>query len=75
VANSIMRDTDPRFIGGSIASPQNYFQLGDLSPARDYGIVVAGVTDGYLAPNPDAGAYEKGGTVWTAGYTPVAYTG
>lgn len=44
----------------------------DLRPAKnspliDKGVVVKGVTDGFKGKAPDIGAYEYGGTYWTAG--------
>jgi hypothetical protein len=43
------------------------FRILENSTAMDYGRVIAGYTDGYAGAAPDAGAYEFGGTDWTAG--------
>jgi hypothetical protein len=43
------------------------FLLRPGSPAIDQGSAVTGITDGYVGSAPDAGAYEFGGAVWTAG--------
>jgi hypothetical protein len=37
------------------------------SPLVDAGVVVPGVTDGYVGPAPDIGAYELGGEHWQPG--------
>ena len=37
------------------------------SKAIDAGKVIPGYTNGYLGAAPDAGAYERGGELWTAG--------
>ncbi|MBD3418477.1 MAG: carbohydrate-binding protein [Chitinivibrionales bacterium] len=39
------------------------------SPAIDQGEEIPGITDGYKGTVPDLGAYEYGGTAWTAGHT------
>lgn len=44
-----------------------YFKLNASSPAKDMGRVITGITDGYAGSAPDVGAYENGGTAWTAG--------
>jgi hypothetical protein len=44
----------------------NYSLRAD-APAANAGIIISGITDGFTGPAPDAGAYESGGTVWTAG--------
>lgn len=61
------------------AASGNY-RLGSGSTAINMGAVITGITDGFTGPAPDAGAYEYGGTDWTAGtsspapssYVPVA---
>ncbi|MFZ4895416.1 carbohydrate-binding protein [Plantibacter sp. Mn2098] len=45
------------------------FTLKSTSPARNAGIPVPGVTDGYTDANPSIGAYQYGATKWTAGAT------
>lgn len=56
------------------------FRLNIDSTAVNMGAIIPGITDGYVDAAPDAGAYEYGGTDWTAGiaapaptsYVPVA---
>lgn len=43
------------------------YRLGAGSTAINAGAVIPGITTGYVGPAPDAGAYEYGGTDWTAG--------
>jgi len=43
------------------------FTLKAGSAPIDYGRVIDGYTDGYIGDKPDVGAYEFGGTAWTAG--------
>ncbi|MBN1674458.1 MAG: fibronectin type III domain-containing protein, partial [Kiritimatiellae bacterium] len=70
---------DPKFVNAGSGD----FRLQAGSPAIDYGLTIAGVTDGYAGTAPDAGAYEYGGPAWTAGVpapldltaTPVAPAG
>lgn len=73
-ANCILTGTNPLFVGGSIATPQNYFQLAPGSPGLNTGQVIAGITDGSNG-TPDIGAYENGVTPWVPGHTVVPYTG
>lgn len=57
--------TDPGFISGT-------FQVQSTnSQVVNQGVVIAGVTDGYVGAAPDLGALENGGTDWTssAGYS------
>jgi hypothetical protein len=54
---------------GFVSTSKPDFSLQSGSPAINYGIAIAGITDGSVGA-PDAGAYEFGGTAWTAG--PVA---
>lgn len=59
------------------AATSNYINptAGDLrltrtptaSPAIDAGMVISGVTNGYVGTAPDQGAYESGGDQWVAG--------
>ncbi|CAH1192465.1 hypothetical protein PAECIP111891_00313 [Paenibacillus allorhizoplanae] len=44
------------------------YQLLSTSAARDAGMIIPGITDGYVGSAPDIGAYEYGGTNWTAGH-------
>jgi hypothetical protein len=39
----------------------------DAAGAIDSGMVIAGITDGFLGNGPDIGAYEHGGVFWKAG--------
>jgi hypothetical protein len=59
VSNNLTYPTDPRFVDG--------YHLQSTSPAIDQGIVIPGINDGYVGAAPDEGAYEYGGTDWTAG--------
>lgn len=68
----ITSSTNPLFVGGSLSSPQEYFQLQAGSPGVNAGTVISGITDGSVG-TPDIGAYERGGGKWLAGYTPVQY--
>jgi hypothetical protein len=43
------------------------FRLQPDAPAIDAGVVIPGFTDGYVGKSPDLGAYEMGGTAWSAG--------
>ncbi|MBM7565802.1 OmpL47-type beta-barrel domain-containing protein [Paenibacillus sacheonensis] len=55
-------------IGVNFVNPaSNDFRLASGSTAINAGAVIKGITDGYAGPAPDAGAYEFGGTAWTAG--------
>jgi hypothetical protein len=38
-----------------------YYRLQSDAPAVNYGRVIPGITDGYVTPAPDVGAYEFGG--------------
>jgi hypothetical protein len=46
---------DPRFV----SPPNSDYRLGSGSPAIDVGLVVPGITDGYVGPAPDLGAIER----------------
>ncbi|AXT60537.1 T9SS C-terminal target domain-containing protein [Aquimarina sp. AD10] len=43
------------------------FRLNSGSAPIDQGREITGITDGFAGANPDIGAYEFGGTDWTAG--------
>src|SRR6476620_6572362 len=45
----------------------NDYTLQSTSPAKDYGVAVPGITDGFVGTAPDAGAYEYGGSNWVPG--------
>lgn len=72
IANSVMTGTNPLFNGGSLSTPQIYFGLQSGSPALNIGTSISGITTDAIGA-PDAGAYERGATPWTAGYTAVTY--
>jgi hypothetical protein len=62
--NNITAGTNPVFV-----NPLEYnFRIQPNSPAIDAGIVIPGITDGYVGSAPDIGAYEYGGTDWIAGH-------
>ncbi|MFD2332980.1 discoidin domain-containing protein [Cohnella sp. GCM10020058] len=50
----------------------NNYRLNIDSTAVNMGAVIPGITDGYVDAAPDAGAYEYGGTDWTAGTSATA---
>ncbi|WNQ11373.1 discoidin domain-containing protein [Paenibacillus aurantius] len=56
------------------ASANNY-RLSSGSTAINTGAILPGITDGYNGLAPDAGAYEFGGTDWTAGPNPAIIPG
>ena len=64
LSNNLNSGTDPLFVNVGA----NNYHIQSTSPAKDAGMVVSGVTDGYVGSAPDIGAYEYGGTDWTAGY-------
>ena len=43
------------------------FRLQDGAAAVDSGIIIPGITDGFIGEKPDIGAYESGGIFWKAG--------
>ena len=47
--------------------PSPYFQLQNSSIAIDKGVVIAGITDGFIGSAPDLGAFESGQTPWVIG--------
>ena len=62
-------DTDLRYnlwTGIGYVNPGTDFSLQSTSPARDQGLVVPGITNGYVGSAPDIGALEYGGTNWTS---------
>lgn len=62
--NNITSETNPLFV-----NPTAYdFRLKSASPAIDAGAIIPGITDDYVGAAPDIGAYEFGGTDWTAGH-------
>jgi hypothetical protein len=72
-ANNLYLSSDP---SSQLVDPANDdFQLIVGAPAIDAGVVVPGITDGYLGSAPDLGAYEYGGVHWTAGVNGIAAEG
>ena len=62
--NNITSGTNLLFV-----NPAAYnFRLQASSPAINAGAVIPGITNGYAGTAPDIGAYEYGGTDWTAGH-------
>ncbi|WNR43971.1 right-handed parallel beta-helix repeat-containing protein [Paenibacillus roseipurpureus] len=53
---------------GFVNEASRNYQLLSTSPAKDTGIVIPGITDGYVGSAPDIGAFEYGSTGWTAGH-------
>ena len=45
------------------------FTLAAGASVIDKGLVIPGITDGFIGAAPDAGAYEFGATTWTSGAT------
>jgi hypothetical protein len=43
------------------------FRLGAGSPCINAGVVISGITDGYVGSAPDIGAYESGCVNWQPG--------
>lgn len=52
---------------GFVDAAKGNFQLLRNSPAVNVAAVIPGITDGFVGPAPDAGAYEFGAPAWTAG--------
>ncbi|SFT05706.1 carbohydrate-binding protein [Paenibacillus sp. BC26] len=61
--NNIESNGSPGFVNAAAAD----FHLTSSSPAKDYGFVLPGITDGFVGTAPDAGAFEYSGSDWTAG--------
>jgi hypothetical protein len=72
--NGIYQTVNPLYAGGSISSPETYFQLQAGSPARGVATFISGINDDDTNPK-DAGAYPYGQPSWTAGYVLVPYAG
>jgi len=49
-------------------SLQNFHLVPSDTSEIDQGVVISGITTGFIGKAPDLGAFEYGGTVWTAGY-------
>lgn len=62
--NNITSGTNPLFVNPAACN----FRLQASSPAINAGVVIPGITDGYIGTKPDIGAYEYGGTDWRAGH-------
>lgn len=62
--NSLKKTDNPLFVNEGAFD----FQLQSGSPGRDTGVVLSGITDGYVGSLPDKGAYEYGETAWVPGY-------
>lgn len=60
--NNLATSSDP-FINAAAGD----FRLRSGTTPVDYGRVIPGITDGYLGPAPDVGAFEQGLPSWTAG--------
>jgi hypothetical protein len=52
---------------GFVDPDNGNFSLKSTSKAIDYGLVIPGITDGFVGNAPDAGAYEYGGDIWKPG--------
>lgn len=70
--SNTVQNTNPLFVGGSLTSPQDYFELQAGSAAVNTGLVITGITDGAIGA-PDKGGYERSAGKWIPGRTPVAY--
>ena len=58
---------------------KNFTPISSAVELIDAGVVIAGITDGYLGSAPDIGAYEVGdswtaGTTWTPNFYPWSYS-
>ncbi len=77
IVNEAMNPKNPsEFVQGELGPELHHNAPGDVdkdgypaadSAAIDAGVEVAGITDGFKGKAPDLGAYEFGGTRWTAG--------
>ena len=63
MGKNIYSNTPPQFV--NVAAKD--FRLQSTSPAINAGIVIPGITDGYIGSAPDCGAYEYGEPEWVAG--------
>lgn len=54
-------------LGDFEAALANRYRLAVGSAAIDAGVVIDGVTDGFVGAGPDLGAYEHGGAAWVPG--------
>ncbi len=61
--NNITYGVDPRFVNPLAHD----YRLLAGSPGIDAGQPIPGITDGFIGPAPDCGAYESGAPMWTAG--------
>ncbi|SDP13893.1 Carbohydrate binding domain-containing protein [Paenibacillus sp. yr247] len=80
IFNNIIKGYDPEVTaytihGSEVTSSPGFvneasrdYHLLSTSPAKDAGIAIPGITDGYVGSAPDIGAYEYGGSDWTAGH-------
>ncbi len=66
-SNNTVSNT-PLFAGGTLG---HAYELQSGSPARNIGVHIPGITDGYEGAAPDAGAYEFGDH-WEPGYVATA---
>lgn len=78
--NNIIKGYDPEVTsytahGSEVTSSPGFvdetnrdYHLLPTSQAKDKGIVIPGITDGYVGSAPDIGAYEYGGSDWSAGH-------
>ncbi|OGS47403.1 MAG: hypothetical protein A2539_07560, partial [Elusimicrobia bacterium RIFOXYD2_FULL_34_15] len=57
-----INDTNP-LLQATGAKPDPYYRLQAGSPCIDKGIVIPGITDGYLGAAPDIGRYESSGGI------------
>lgn len=61
---------NPNFIGEGEDGLK--FRLKESSSAKNSGMLIDGITDGYNESAPDIGAYEYGGEEWIAGHLATA---
>lgn len=71
-SNNVQVASDP-FV--SIAD-KNFMPATNHASIVDQGWEIIGITDGYIGPSPDVGAYEYGGTHWIPGpdWTPTEFS-
>lgn len=58
-----LKEGNPSYVNPS----EGNFQLNESSPAIDAGVVIPGITDGYVGDAPDIGAFEYGKPAWKVG--------
>ena len=70
-SNNLFIDSDLKFSKPPTEESKSIpdFSLQPDSPAVNAGVVIPGITEGFVGDAPDIGAYERGGSIWKAGST------